>query len=46
MVITLPKEEAAKGKLPVDMDEVSVNYLVTRIIPMATPSIAMNTRLM
>ncbi|GMV46504.1 MAG: hypothetical protein AMXMBFR66_19020 [Pseudomonadota bacterium] len=28
MALTLPKEQTAKGKLPVDMDEVAVNYLV------------------
>lgn len=28
MAITLPKDQSAKGKLPADMDEVAVNYLV------------------
>jgi L-ascorbate 6-phosphate lactonase len=28
MAITLPKEQTAKGKMPVDMDEVAVNYLL------------------
>jgi L-ascorbate 6-phosphate lactonase len=28
MAITLPKEQSAKGRLPADMDDVAVNYLV------------------